>query len=157
MRDLLAVSVTATDLQGQTVSANGAMLQLPVVSRSAWQSMLVDPLVERRLQELEFGREAMILRELAKAGKRDEAQRQIARLEQQFGEHPWLHAKLAQMRRLAESDMEMMAKEVSYSSARMSSLAFKSEIRYAADETESEMPAFLRRKESEGRGRRTPR
>lgn len=157
MRDLLAVSVTAIDLQGQTVSADGAMLQLPVVSRSAWQSMSADPLVEKRLQELEFGREAMILRELAKAGKRDEAQRQIARLEQQFGEHPWLHAKLAQMRRLAESDMEMMAKEVSYSSARMSSLAFKSEIRYAADETESEMPAFLRRKESEGRGRRTPR
>ena len=36
------------------------------------------------------------------------------------------------------------------------SLASKSELLYRVDETESEMPAFLRKKETEGRGRRTP-
>ena len=74
------------------------------------------------------------------------------------GAGSWLHAKLAQMRRLAEEDMVMMTKEVSYSAMRMSrSLASKQEVMYCLDETESAVPAFLRRKETEGRGRRTPR
>ena len=48
-----------------------------------------------------------------------------------------------------------MAKEVHYSSERMSRrLAALQESRYEADETQSqEMPAFLRKKLSEGRGR----
>ena len=37
------------------------------------------------------------------------------------------------------------------------SLASKQEVMYCLDETESAVPAFLRRKETEGRGRRTPR
>jgi hypothetical protein len=78
-------------------------------------------------------------------------------MEQRFGHHPWLKAKMAQMHRLAEEDMDMMIKEVSYSSMRMSkSLASRSEAMFSVDETESEMPAFLRKKESEGRGRRDP-
>ena len=78
-------------------------------------------------------------------------------MEEQFGHHPWLKAKMVQMRRLAEEDMDMMIKEVSYSSMRMSkSLASRSEVMFSVDETESEMPAFLRKKESEGRGRRAP-
>jgi len=51
--------------------------------------------------------------------------------------------------------MEMMIKEVSFSAQRMSNrLASKQEMSYMADETESNMPSFLRKKESEGRGRR---
>jgi len=61
------------------------------------------------------------------------------------------------MHRLAEEDMDMMIKEVSYSSMRMSkSLASRSEVMFSEDETESNMPSFLRKKETEGRGRRTP-
>jgi hypothetical protein len=53
--------------------------------------------------------------------------------------------------------MDMMIKEVSYSSMRMSkSLASKSEVMFCMDETESNMPSFLRKKETEGRGRKTP-
>jgi hypothetical protein len=64
---------------------------------------------------------------------------------------------MTQMRRLADEDMDMMIKEVSYSSMRMSrSLASRSEVMFSVDETESEMPAFLRKKETEGRGRRDP-
>jgi hypothetical protein len=53
--------------------------------------------------------------------------------------------------------MDMMIKEVSYSAMRMSkSLASRSEVMFCMDETESNMPAFLRKKETEGRGRRAP-
>jgi hypothetical protein len=48
-----------------------------------------------------------------------------------------------------------MTKEVSFSAYRMSNrLVSKQEMRYMSDETESIMPPFLRKKESEGRGRR---
>jgi hypothetical protein len=77
-------------------------------------------------------------------------------MEERFGGHAWLKAKLEQLHRLAEEDMEMMIKEVSFSAQRMSTrLASKQEMSYMADETESIMPSFLRKKESEGRGRRT--
>ena len=50
----------------------------------------------------------------------------------------------------------MMIKEVSFSAYRMSNrFVSKQEKSYMADETESIMPSFLRKKESEGRGRRT--
>jgi len=79
-------------------------------------------------------------------------------MDERFGHHPWLKAKMEQMRRLAEEDMMMMVKEASFSAMRMSkSLASKSEVMFCMDETESNMPSFLRKKETEGRGRRTPR
>ena len=80
----------------------------------------------------------------------------MAQMEERFGGHAWLSAKMEQLSRLAEDDMEMMIKEVSFSAQRMSNrLASKQETSYMADETESNMPSFLRKKESEGRGRRT--
>jgi hypothetical protein len=49
----------------------------------------------------------------------------------------------------------MMIKEVSFSAYRMSNrLVSKQEKSYMADETESDIPSFLRKKESEGSGRR---
>jgi Ca-activated chloride channel family protein len=81
--------------------------------------------------------------------------KKLEAMEQRFGEHAWLKAKMAQLHRLAEVDMDMMMKEASFSSMKMSSrLASKSETLYMGDETESFMPAFLRKKESEGRGRK---
>jgi hypothetical protein len=65
-------------------------------------------------------------------------------------------AKIDQLRRLTEEDMEMMSKEVQYSAYRMSSrLASKNEIAFCMDETNLDMPSFLRKKESEGKGRTT--
>ena len=158
LRDLLAISITGKDLQGQTLSVSGTVLQLQALSAKGLHALPVDEQVQRRLLEVEFGKDADALRQIAKQGKQREAQRKIDEMEAKYGNHPWLHAKLAQMRRLAEEDMVMMTKEVSYSAMRMSrSLASKQEVMYCLDETESAVPAFLRRKETEGRGRRTPR
>jgi len=156
VRDLLAVSVTGVDLQGQALSQSGPMLQLPVVEASAFARMPEDELAQRRLLELAFGKASQELRNLAKAGDAAAAKRLMAQMEERFGGHAWLKAKLEQLHRLAEEDMEMMIKEVSFSAQRMSNrLASKQEMSYMADETESNMPSFLRKKESEGRGRRT--
>ncbi len=157
VRDLLAVSVTGTDLQGNALSQSGAMLQLPPADEVSLIARPADELVERRLLEVEFGKASDELRQLAREGNDAMTRRKLQQMEEQFGHHPWLKAKMVQMRRLAEEDMDMMIKEVSYSSMRMSkSLASRSEVMFSVDETESAMPAFLRKKESEGRGRRAP-
>jgi hypothetical protein len=79
-------------------------------------------------------------------------------LEKRFGQHPWLSAKIEQLRRLADEDSEMMAKEVRYSMMRMSRrLVSKEEMAYAGDETDisdSVIPSFLRKKVSEGKGKK---
>ena len=158
LRDLLAVSITGTDLQGHTLSQSGAMLQLPAVEQTSFLAMQADDLVERRLLEAEFGKASDELRHLARRGNRLDTMRKLAEMDERFGHHPWLKAKMEQMRRLAEEDMMMMVKEASFSAMRMSkSLASKSEVMFCMDETESNMPSFLRKKETEGRGRRTPR
>jgi Ca-activated chloride channel family protein len=157
LRDLLAVSITGTDLQGHALSQSGAMLQLPAVEQTAFLAMQADDLVERRLLEAEFGKASDELRHLARRGNRLDTMRNLAEMDERFGHHPWLKAKMEQMRRLAEEDMMMMVKEASFSAMRMSkSLASKSEVMFCMDETESNMPSFLRKKETEGRGRRTP-
>ena len=155
VRDLLAVSISGVDLQGQALTQSGPMLQLPVVDANAFATMPEDELAQRRLLELEFVKASQELRTLAKAGDAAAAKRLMAQMEERFGSHAWLKAKLEQLHRLAEEDMEMMIKEVSFSAQRMSNrLASKQEMSYMADETESIMPSFLRKKESEGRGRR---
>jgi len=157
LRDLLAVSITGTDLQGHALSQSGAMLQLPAVEQTSFLAMQADDLVERRLLEAEFGKASDELRHLARRGNRLDTMRKLAEMDERFGHHPWLKAKMEQMRRLAEEDMMMMVKEASFSAMRMSkSLASKSEVMFCMDETESNMPSFLRKKETEGRGRRTP-
>ena len=114
LRDLLAVSITATDLQGHAFSQSGLMLQLPAVDEVGLIAMPADELVERRLLEVEFGKASDELRQLAREGNGALTRRKLQQMEEQFGHHPWLKAKMVQMRRLAEEDMDMMIKEVSY-------------------------------------------
>jgi Ca-activated chloride channel family protein len=156
LRDLLAVSITGTDLQGHMFQPS-AMLQLPVVDQAQLLAMPADELVERRLLEVAFGKASTALRQLAQEGDVKATQRALDQMEERFGHHPWLKAKLEQMRHLAQEDMQMMLKEVSYSALRMSKrLASRSEIKFGISETNAEMPAFLRRKDAEGRGRDKP-
>ncbi len=155
VRDLLAVSISGVDLQGQAVTQSGPMLQLPVVDDSAFAAMPEDELAHRRLLELAFGKASQELRSLARNGNQAAAKRLMAQMQDRFGGHAWLKAKMDQLHRLAEEDMEMMIKEVSFSAYRMSNrLVSKQEVLYMSDETESDIPSFLRKKESEGRGRR---
>ena len=152
---MLSFSASGVDLEGRSARHASKTLQLPVVDLATFNALPADELVARRALEIAFGKAAQELRDLAKRGNREDTLHSLQQMDARFGDHPWLKAKMAQLHRLAEQDMEMMMKEASFSSMRMSRrLASKSEMMFSADETESEMPAFLRMKVSEGHGRR---
>lgn len=154
-RDLLAATLQAHTLDGQTITAHAPLLRLPVVDEAAFAAAPVDVAVHDRLQELEFAQASQALRTLVQRGDRSAARAILKELEQRFGQHPWLKGKLARLRELADRDPEMLSKEVQFSAMRMSSrLSAKAEARFSVDETEGEAPAFLRKKLEEGKGRK---
>lgn len=154
VRDLLAVSLSAHTLQGEVIAPVTSMLSLPVVSEAEHAVLPLDELVQRRTLEMDFAQATQQLRDLIKEGDLDAVVRLIGKLKRRFGHHPWLADKLDHMQVLSERDAEMFSKEVYFSAMKMSTrLSAKQEILYSIDETESERPAFLRKKAEEGRGR----
>lgn len=156
MRDLLAVTLTGTTMDGTHLETSAPLLQLEALGLNDYANLPADELAERRLDELRFAKASTKLRELAKAGLTDAARTLLNELEAEFGKNKWLMAKIEQLRRLTEEDLEMMSKEVRYSAYRMSSrLTSKSETAFCMDETNLDIPSFLRKKASEGKGRTT--
>ena len=157
-QDLLAASVSGTALDGTQLQAHAPVLQLPVLDAAALQALPRNETAYTRLEELAFAKASEHLRQLAKDGDRQATQQALDVLEKRFGHHPWLSAKIKQLRQLADEDSEMMTKEVRYSMMRMSRrLVSKEEMAYEGDEThvsESVMPSFLRKKVSEGKGKK---
>jgi Ca-activated chloride channel family protein len=154
-RALLSVTLQAEDMHGKVQTLHSPVLTLPALDASACNDMPLDPMVAQRLQELQFGDAAIAVRALLMAGDTQAAQRKLAALEGAVAEHPWLRDKLVRLRELAERDSLMSAKELLFSSRKMSSrLAASEAVPYSVNETQSEsMPAYLRRKVSEGKGR----
>jgi Ca-activated chloride channel family protein len=157
-RDLLAASVSGTALDGTTMQAHAPVPQLPVLDAAALKALHRNETAYTRLEELAFTNASEHLRQLAKDVDRQATQQALDVLEKRFGHHPWLNAKIEQLRQLADEDSEMMAKEVRYSMMRMSlRLVSKEEMANEGDEThiiESVMPSFLRKKVSEGKGKK---
>jgi Ca-activated chloride channel homolog len=157
-RDLLAASVSGTALDGTPMQAHAPVLQLPVLDAAALQALPRNETAYTRLEELAFAKASEQLRQLAKDGDQHATKRALDVLEKRFGHHPWLNAKIEQLRQLADEDSQMLSKEVHYSMVRMSRrLVSKKETAYAGDETdinESVMPSFLRKKVSEGIGKK---
>jgi Ca-activated chloride channel homolog len=154
-RDLLAVSLQAQTLDATTITEHAPMLSLLVVDESTFASAPVDAGVQDRLQEVEFVLASEALRALVQQGKIREARSMMSDLEKRFGQHAWLSGKLSRLRELAEQDPEMMSKEIRFSSARMASrLAQVDDAPFDSDQTDAPMPAFLRKKLVEGKGRK---
>ena len=154
-RDLLAVSLQAQTLDTTTIAAQMTMLSLPVVDESTFASTPLDAAVQDRLQEVEFVQASEALRMLVQKGMIREARSMMNDLEKRFGQHAWLSGKLSRLRELAEQDPEMMSKELRFSSARMASrLAQVDDAPFDSDQTDAPMPAFLRKKLVEGKGRK---
>jgi Ca-activated chloride channel family protein len=156
-RDLLAASVSGTALDGTSVQVHAPLLQLPVLDAAALQALPRDEIAHNRLEELAFAKAAEQLRRVAQDGNHAATQAALKALQDRFGQHPWLQAKIEQLRHLADQDSALMAKEARYSMMRMSSrLVSKNEMAYDLDEThlsESVMPSYLRKKASEGKGK----
>ena len=156
-RDLLAATVQGKALDGQIITVHAAMLSLQALDQAAYDALSTDEAMERRLQEVDFAKSSLELSRLVNAGNVNAARALVKDLEKRFGQHPWLQAKLTRLRELADRDPEMMSKEARFSSRKMSKrLVSNSEVAFCMDETNSEMPAFLRKKSEEGKGRQGP-
>ena len=132
------------------------MLALKVVTQANWQALPQNELVAQRLLEVQYGETGAQVRSLLLAGDMTAAKALLSTMEANAAQHPWLKDKIARLKALAQRDIAMASKELRYSSAKMSSrLASQGDIRFSADETNSiSVPAYLRRKSSEGTGRK---
>lgn len=156
-RDLLAAAVEGKTLEGQAITVHAAMLSLVGMEQAAFDAVPSDEVVHRRLQEVEFAKSSLDLARLVNAGDVVAARALVSDLERRFGQHPWLKAKLGRLRELADRDPDMMSKEVRFNSRKMSRrLVAREESVFSMDETSFEMPAFLRKKSEEGKGRKGP-
>ena len=143
-------------MEGNAVALHGAPLQLPVLPAAQVAALPTDETVSRRLQEVGFADLTMQVRQLLQQGKGVEAKALLQRGEAMVANYPWLAGKLAQLKALLERDAQMAAEEMLFASRKMvSRLSSDDEALQVADETASyTKAAFLRRKVSEGTGRR---
>ena len=156
-RDLLAATVEGKTLEGQAITVHAAMLSLVAMEQTAFDASPADEVVHRRLQEVDFAKSSLDLARLVNVGNVVAARALVNDLERRFGQHSWLKAKLGRLRELADRDPEMMSKEVRFNSRKMSRrLVAREESVFSMDETSFEMPAFLRKKSEEGKGRKGP-
>jgi Ca-activated chloride channel family protein len=156
LRALLTVDLEAQGKDGEWIAVTSPVLALPSLDGLEFDVLPLEDLVAKRLLEVQFGESAARARALIEKGKTSEAQAWLARLAPKVAGHPWLAEKLKSLQALAAQDATMAAKEIHYNQRRMSTrLAAVQEAVYSGDETNAEnIPAFLRRKGSEGTGRR---
>jgi Ca-activated chloride channel homolog len=157
-RRLLAVSASALGVDGVALEMVSPMLDLPVVDAAAWASLPQDELVLRRAAEVKMANAAEQVRQHLMQGRLDAAHAVLKSLEGLVEGHPWLKDKLEHLRELTQRDHHLAQKELAYSSRSLESrMVAKFEGDFVADETmRTDIPAYLRKKSTEGRGRRRP-
>lgn len=153
---LLAVVVEAELDEGKPIQPLPGVLALPLVPEADLNGIVEDELVARRLKELQFAEWTAQIRAVAAAGDSKGAEKRMAELQQRVADHPWLLDKVIALKALMQRDAAMSLKEMRYSAYRTSRRqTAKVEAAYQSSETESsEVQAFLRRKPSEGQGRK---
>jgi Ca-activated chloride channel family protein len=153
----LLVAIAEGELEGaQAMTPIQQMLSLPVVAEGDLGGFPQDELVARRLKEVDFAEGTAQIRALAAQGDIAAAEARLVQLERYVADQPWLVAKVENLKTLLRTDVAFSVKEMQYSMYRTSRrLVSKTEAAYQASETESvEVPAFLRRKSNEGKGRK---
>ena len=151
----ITVSVQAAALDSTPLFLMLALPPLPVVDPAAWKAMPTDELVSRRVIELDAGDALDTVRAAIEADNWERAQRLVDDAAIRFAQHDWAAAVLATMRRLiSERDKRVSSKEAAFAKRSMSGrLASRDEIRFCDGDMLS-VPAFLRRKTEQGKGRR---
>jgi Ca-activated chloride channel homolog len=153
----LLVAIVEGEFEGaQALQPIQQMLSLPLLAEADLAGLPQDELVSKRLKEVNFAEGVAQIRVLAAQGDVAAAEARLAQLEQYIADQPWLVEKVANLKAMLRKDVAFSVKEMQYSSYRTSRrLVSKSEVAYMGSETQSDdMPAFLRRKSSEGQGRR---
>ena len=132
------------------------MASLPPIermTRAALMSLPPHPEVEGRREELAAGDTLELVRRLIAHARWDAASAAVEKAQQRFAANPWCKGILDTMRRLISRRDAFAAKEATYASAVMRRrLAARDERGLHFDH--ADIPAFLRRKTEQGKGRR---
>ena len=148
----LTVSVRAIDANGEQFSFKGQLLSLPIVAPDVYSAELGHELVERRINELNAAMLQMEIRNAALRGDWLQVEQLVNRLETIGRNEPWVAASIAFTRQLMRArDEGRMSKEMLYKSRKMNRrLSSTDEMMFSMTD-DFELPAFLRRKSTEGR------
>ena len=148
----LKVSVRAVDANGQQFNFEGQLQSLPVVKPDVYLAEHGHELVERRINELNAAMLQMEIRNAALRGDWLQVEQLLNRLEAIGRHEPWVAASIAFTRQLmSERDESRMSKEMLYKSRKMNSRLSSTDEMMFSLKDDVELPAFLRRKSTEGR------
>lgn len=159
--ELLKIAVTAKTKEGEIVRAEVPVLAVAVVSDTAEAAEPLNPAVKERVDEFNASVIYRQVREALLAGDRSTAQRLVAELKASGSTSAFVEANILTLEQLLERDERMAIKELHYSQDRMSRRQLGrhelNERRSGREVNESvafsaEMPAYLRKKRSVGRG-----
>jgi Ca-activated chloride channel homolog len=149
---VLKVNVQAVDANGEKFSFQGQLQSLAIAAPDVYLAELGHELVERRINELNAARLQMEIRDAALRGDWLEVEQLLNRLETIGRHEPWVAASIAFTRQLmSERDERRMSKEMLYKSRKMNSRLSSTDEMMFSMKDDFEMPAFLRRKSTEGR------
>ena len=151
----VTVSIQAAAADSAPLFLMGSLPALPVVGRAQWESMVADALVAQRALELDAADALANVRAAIEADDWKRAKQLVDAAAARFAHHPWAAAILATMHRLIdERDKRLAAKEAAFTMRRMRSrLASVNEPKFCAAD-QLQLPAYLRRKVEQGKGRR---
>lgn len=152
---VLRVSVEGRNLEGEPAALERVGLAVPVMSAPAFDKLTDDELVSRRLVELAAAEALSRMRAAADQGDWVTVDRLLEEASRQFAGNEWVAAVLAAMKDIAESrSRERMMKESMYSSAKLRSrLSARNEsVSFLVAEGSIDVPTYLRRKPSQGKG-----
>ena len=151
---LLQVTVNATNAEGDVHTFGAKLSHLTVVPKRVWLDMPSDERVASRFSEIEAADLQREAREAVRQRDWRTVERMLDELRDRARDNPWLQATVRVLTTLlANRDHERMEKELLYSASRMKSrLSEVDEGAFQSMQEELTKPAWLRRKENQGRG-----
>lgn len=153
LMQVLRVAITARSLDGEAMRLERAGLALPVLAPAAYEALVLDELVQRRLTEVAAAEALMRMREAAARDDWETVDRLLEEATRRFAGNEWVAAVLDAMKSIADTrERERMMKESMYSSGKLRSrLAAKDEAVMFCLGTEALAPSYLRRKPAQGK------
>lgn len=150
IKDLMTVSITYQDLDGNEHELKPLTLELPSLKLADWAALEEDELVVRRLSEIEAANLHEQAQRAAHEGDWQEVQHLLSVAKEKARNNEWLKAVAEKLELLAASEDEILfSKEAKYTSQRMHTrLAGRHEL---AENLEIPMPSYLRRKTEQGK------
>lgn len=153
---LVSASISGMFSHGESYHIGPTLLELPALTPSAFVALPNDSLVLRRGSESAAARLLLSFRNSLMRGDSEGAKRSLAEARALGRDNAWIAESVTEMEDLLAQDEAMAAKEALYTAGKFQKrLAAPSERDYSRDETEAiDIPAFLRRKSSQGKGKK---